>query len=359
MAQGLKIDWIDTFFLTLDKANTMAKILYLTTKSEDYLQDQILIGLRKLPCVECIDYPKKDILYRDCSVPDSELYGGGFTIWKTLKSAPSIDRRAIFSRLYSGEFDIVIFGSIQRQERQFENVEFEEIDSKVIFLDGEDSRISVTPSGLVLFLKEWVDRHRRGVGGTPQMGREIFEPALNKGYYFKREKRDMISLKKNIHPISFSIPSCNIRDSEPAKEQLFQTQVQCSIAYELDTVQKNCTPNPIFSSESEYYNDIAKSKYGITMKKEGWECMRHYEIAANWTVPCFYNLINKPTECAPTGLQDLKNCISFSNPSELRRKINYIETNDLYQSIQNNVVSWVKSNTCQRCSEFMLKTAGV
>jgi hypothetical protein len=117
------------------------QLLYLTHPKEDYLQDQILIGLRRLLGSDCVDYPHKDVLYRSCSRPSSDLYGRGFTVWKTLDDE-DIDRTTALSDLQDGRFDLVIFGSIWRQPNlfnQFEEIDlFSAEDTRSAFLDGED-----------------------------------------------------------------------------------------------------------------------------------------------------------------------------------------------------------------------------
>jgi hypothetical protein len=334
----------------------MVKALYITSEYTDYLQDQILIGLKQIEGVTCVDYPRKDVVYQDCTIPNPELYGNGFTIWKTIEENENIDRSNIYDRLYNGEFDAVVFGNIQRQKNSFQKINLERVDCPVAFLDGEDERFSPSISECIPFIREWLDRYQRGSGGRPQIGPALYQPAFREGKYFKREKSDYISENTNSHSISFSIPEVKILESKPEKEQKFQTHVQCNIAYKLNEVAENCTSEPIFASEEEYYNDLAASKYGITMKKGGWECMRHYEIAANWAIPCFYNLLEKPSECAPHGLRDLDNCVAFSSSKELIRKINYIEQNNLYEVIQKNALQWVKQNTCCRKADYILET---
>jgi hypothetical protein len=49
-----------------------------------------------------------------------------------------------------------------------------------------------------------------------------------------------------------------------------------------------------FTEESEYYKEYKKSWYGITKKKGGWDCMRHYEILAQGCIPQFEDLSNCP-----------------------------------------------------------------
>jgi len=43
-------------------------------------------------------------------------------------------------------------------------------------------------------------------------------------------------------------------------------------------------------SETLYREQYAESRYAITMKKAGWDCMRHYEVMGNGAVPYFLGL---------------------------------------------------------------------
>ncbi len=52
----------------------------------------------------------------------------------------------------------------------------------------------------------------------------------------------------------------------------------------------------IFNTEGEYYADYAASWFGITKRKAGWDCMRHYEILANGCIPVFMDLENCPAQ---------------------------------------------------------------
>ena len=68
-------------------------ILYITSSFEDYLQDVTFIDLRNLFGSSVVDFPKKDVLYSNCSKDASELYGCGFTVWKILDDI-GVDHRS-------------------------------------------------------------------------------------------------------------------------------------------------------------------------------------------------------------------------------------------------------------------------
>lgn len=46
--------------------------------------------------------------------------------------------------------------------------------------------------------------------------------------------------------------------------------------------------------EDEYNQSYQESRFAITHKKGGWDCLRHYEIMANGCIPIFKNLQNCP-----------------------------------------------------------------
>jgi hypothetical protein len=50
----------------------------------------------------------------------------------------------------------------------------------------------------------------------------------------------------------------------------------------------------VFKTESEYYQDYQFSKYAITTKKAGWDCLRHYEIMGNSCIPLFQDIQHAP-----------------------------------------------------------------
>lgn len=88
-----------------------------------------------------------------------------------------------------------------------------------------------------------------------------------------------------IHPISFGIPESDIVDCVPMKTTDFATVVPYR--------EKSYAFGP--ADEAEYKRDYRKALFGITRKKEGWDCMRHYEILASGTVPMFIDIDKAPS----------------------------------------------------------------
>ena len=87
-------------------------------------------------------------------------------------------------------------------------------------------------------------------------------------------------LKKNIYPLSYCIPDeCIISDKE-----LKETEHREFLSRLIPGVRSTY----IYGDDEEYYNtNYQMSSFAYTMKKGGWDCLRHYEIMANGCIPCF------------------------------------------------------------------------
>jgi|SRR5579862_285691 len=81
-----------------------------------------------------------------------------------------------------------------------------------------------------------------------------------------------------VYPIQFSIPEHKIVQEIPEKDRDFAHL----IPWQMHTY--------IYSEEDHYCKDYQRSYFAVTMKKGGWDCMRHYEILANGCIPYFVDL---------------------------------------------------------------------
>lgn len=306
-----------------------SKILFLATKREDYLQDTLLIGLRTILGETVVDVPRKDIVYKDYDENLKNRWGRGFTTTKIIDEIP-LDRSNIENRIRAREFSHIVFSSIHEQNALF--VEFCQKSLLNLpgisysFIDGADWR---RPHYSAIFC----------------------------GKYFKREQYTFPRIPW-YEDISFSIPDCKMRDTPLYKDRLFAMHVQCDEAYKIPYVRDNCQKSYAFDEEETYYENIARSEYAVTMRKGGWDCMRHYEIAANLTVPCFYNFTRKPRHSAPHGLKDMVNSIYFDTAAELQGKLNYIRDRGLYSHLQNGVQQWIRANSSTAAAARFLRRIG-
>lgn len=290
------------------------------------------------------------MLYKNCPlVTKNQVRGNGFTLYSGLLDDLPIDRYEIVPKLSRQFYDLVVFSNVWRQFAML--FEFQQYLSpkNTVFLDGEDTA-QVYP-----YAGKWLRNWRYWT--VPTVHRQFL--------YFKREwtpfsKFTMFNLfipnrfkskrySRSLREIGFAIPEEKIVQSIPEKHKDFPMHV---VDQELLDVLPRASSDYVFESESMYYHDLQASRFGVTTKRAGWDCLRHYEIAANAAVPCFRNLSHKPRTCAPHGLTE-KNCIEYSTPNSLLETVSKL-SKDRYQELQHNALAWARKNTTvERAKEIL------
>ena len=275
------------------------KILLITSAAGiDYLADCVFHGLVDSGH-EVVDSKYLWYLSQPLSLDQKlRLYGRGFTLSGNLPDRSNIDRSNLEQRISAHEFDCIIYGSITRCSDYLELVKNSYKKSEVIICNGEDN----TDFNMEL---------------------------IKIGICFKRE-----SVSAALYPISFAIPESKLRTTILSKSQLLANIIPG-------------TPfNYTFTDEAKYYDEYGKSMFGLTMKKGGWDCLRHYEIIANMCLPYF---------------KDYNNCPQFimSNwPHELQRESNAMfETKDYkdYPIVLSEFFNYCKSHLTTKClAEYIL-----
>jgi len=243
------------------------KILFITAPLYDYLADSLLVGFRDVYGADCVDWPRKPIMYGDFP----SVYGRGFTVWS--KPIPDVPAAA---RALKEDVDLVIYSSYRRQVPIDWRVLVRNRDKapRVVYLDGYDD--------------VFIDPERRP--------------------YFKRE---LTELAPGVLPTGFCVPDRLVRPLDVAgKTQLHQTHVQ-DTEFTSETGYK-------FTEEKDYYDDLARSYFGITMRKGGWDCTRHYEIMAAGALVMFKHYDQKPAACAP----QCPHFISYTDKADFMAKTN-------------------------------------
>ncbi len=242
------------------------KILYITNHNNiakasggfinDYLNDLLFYGFTELEGIEIIDSTPIIHLYKENqnTIPVQNLWGKGFSS-TYLIDKDNIDRTNIESKIKDKYFDLIIYGSVKRCLDYYDLVSSIYPPNKIILIDGDDF-IQVSPLG-------------------------------TKHPYFKRELLD-----GKMFPIHFAIPECKITSQKLNKTQEYGSIIPGQGGYKFDV-------------EQEYYNDYNKSYFGVTMKKAGWDCMRHYEILANNCIPYFIGLEDCPKNTLTNLPKDL------------------------------------------------------
>jgi len=248
-------------------------ILFLSPgQTPDYQCDMLFFGLNELS--EATVYTNVDLWYMFKGNDEKRifsLYGKGFSLYNRLNAKKNIEDPAIIlERIKTKFYDKIIYGSIKRCSLFLNEVLHAYSRDQIAFIDGEDSDFSLLSN-----LKNY-----KQITSIYKDYRKAIDLS-KKGIYFKRELRDCD--RKYFYPISFAIPEINIiKDplKQRAREQAF------IIPGDIDTY--------IYDQESDYYEGYAISKYALTIKKGGWDCLRHYEILANGCIPYFTNIEKCP-----------------------------------------------------------------
>jgi len=244
------------------------KILYVTNHRDiavasggfinDYQNDLLFYGLRELYGDDVVDSTQIISLYKEWEpkINPRNLWGGMTSFW--LIDENNIERTNIEEKIKDRFYDYVIYGAWRRCKEYYELVSQSYPDNKVILIDGNDET--------------------------------DLDIAYKKHLYFKRE---LVEKHPNLVPIHFAIPTCKITTNLLDKNQ------------EYGKVIPGDSNTYIFKKEQDYYDDYNRSYYGLTMKKAGWDCMRHYEILGNHCLPYFVGLENCPSDILtnlPKGL---------------------------------------------------------
>lgn len=220
------------------------KVLYLSNANgADYQCDLVFHGLRSLLGPDCVDVNKIEFMYQGWPHPPfHSLYALLPNIY--------VDRDDIQNKIQTNYFDLIVYGSIQRYREHFDLVKSVYPTNRIIFIDGEDDHSTVDYVGA--------------------------------GIYFKRELTDQHH--PSIMPIQFGVPKEKIRPIDLSRKSRLMA---------------HCDPRDrstyvYYDSESRYYDQYSDAYFGYTMKKGGWDAMRHHEIIAAGSIPYFENFRDCP-----------------------------------------------------------------
>jgi len=299
-------------------------LLYITTKNPlaqgDLLEVGILHGLRSILGDNCVDYPEKKVMYHDwSSTKKDSLHGRGFTLYKLpIKNIDPQKRNIILNT----KFDAIIFGTLGQYdgypEYKFIYDNYDE--SKIWYLDGHDL-----------------------YGTAPIM--KIYNGEYIIGNQKKNSfKRELVFLEKNVYPTGFGIPEYQIKSIDLSIKNKLLPKTAPSIAIFGNDPELGTRNHHVFTEEEPYYKDMQESWFGVTCKKGGWDCLRHYEIIASGALLLFKDYDKKPQLCSPQNLP----CYSYSSKEELDHIMNRLVINnnptDEYVDMLNQQRQWLFKN---------------
>ncbi|MFN7132027.1 MAG: hypothetical protein ACK4N5_08085 [Myxococcales bacterium] len=326
-------------------------MLFLTTDVEDYLADGLLHGLRALLGADVVDYPKAERLYVSATPAQlARVRGRAFTLYGLLDDV-AIDRSHVFARMAAGEFDLVVFSRIWSQFGLFAELLPRLGRTAVAVLDGEDSPAPYPYAG-----RWWREPSLwsvpRAHARFPYFKRE-WTPETLRHRLFKLVPASVASalpLMRNLRRTSFSIPEEKITRVLAPRARRFPKHV---VDAELAARIPGASERYAFASEAAYYEDLQQAQFGVTTRRAGWDCLRHYELAANGCVPLFRDLAKKPATCAPHGLVPGLNCLSYSSADEALELTSRVTAAE-YERLQRGALEWARANsTVVRAREFL------
>ncbi len=337
------------------------KVLFIHDNIPDYLCAGLFHGLRTILGRDCLDLPRFDCMYKSMTLgTKNKIRGNAFSLYGLLDEMPELmeDRFFIWHKNIK-EFDYYIIADIWNCWPTYMRLSKIIPPEKIIIIDPSDS-LRVFPfnnfksdikinllnlingiSSKTKYFKREISISNQDKFGLPLFVSNILSHIFNKNKLF---------------PISFSIPDEKIRLSNISEKVKLFTNI--IVDEELKNINQSSvylqlnTSNYYYTEEDEYYKDIQISKFGVTTKRAGWDCLRHYEYAANGAVLCFKDLNKKYFECAPFGLNDT-NCIIYNNKEHLISQIDCL-SDDQYQVLLTNTFNWVKSkSTVAVANQFM------
>ncbi len=152
-----------------------------------------------------------------------------------------------------------------------------------------------------------------------------------------------------LHPITFSIPKEKICEEHIVKTKILSNLIPGDMS------------TYIYNTEEDYYNEYKKSYFAMTMKKGGWDCMRHYEILANGCVPYFIGIEN----CPPNTMSLLPKELFIQGNKLYEEKFKGVNINDLteeaineYNVLHGKLLEHTKNYlTTEKMAEYILKSA--
>lgn len=313
---------------------TGPRILFLAGPSPDYVADSLFHGLRAQLGDGVVDWPKRDPMY--AGVAQARIYGRGFGCYGLLPDIP-VDREAVFER----DWDLVVSAVIWRDWGCW---------SRAWRAFGPRVRHAVVDGSDL----PWVYPY----GPTWWRPSRLLVPRAHKrAKYFKREwgRITMVAAGRRLplEPIAIAYPADKILPTPPVKTQQFASHVvDLEVGKRLGRELEHDRVH-IFETEPEYLADLRASRFGITTKRAGWDALRHLEIAGAGAVPCFRDLDRKPDTCAPHGLVDGENCLSYRDADHLMRRVEGASEEDR-QRMAEAALAWAQANsTVQRARSFL------
>lgn len=311
------------------------KLKILMTRPEDFctahLNDYVFHGLIKVGH-EVTDWPMLWYMYSDNRIEKrspfksiQELYGLGFNYARTIDPNPSIDYnlQTLQQKVIDNYFDLVIIGTLTYEPKIKSDLE------DLIFKHYCKSKIIILCDKM-----------------APELtGEWDVSWLVNKGTFFKRE---LVDQHQGVYPISIGFPKEKILGFKNIKKEKIMAEIP---------IAQTGPADKIFNNEIEYYLEYAKSYFGKSWKKDGWNVTRVYEIIASGAIPY---------------ITDIKQCPKLTNTdlpkNELTEVVDLIDQHGVdwcltdkgqieYWRLQKKIFShFIKHCTTEALAHYVLDT---
>lgn len=302
----------------------MHRILFLTHPYPNYVPDLLLHGLRKLLGERCVEYPRKDCLYKGflgTGVADENLLLKGW-----FPEDSNIDREEIDKKIQKGFFkyilcDLRVINNILEGNSNIPK------DICFAIIDGEDIRQKIPLGNYVVFQRE-TDGSDNTIPLQMSMPEEVFNII---------KKFDNIEKQ---YSVCFLGSSMNLLDERKSFIDTIKERYKDALL----TLTHIPTPeNPMPQGRLgriDYYVALQSCKVVINLKGAGYDTFRYWENCSTLSV----NLSQRTPLLIPKDFIEGKHLLRFSNVNEMIQKIDMI-LQDKINSIE----------MAQSCRDHMMK----
>jgi len=335
------------------------KVLFINSNIPDYVCEALFHGLRSLLGNDCVDIPRIDSMYSPLNEGvKAKLGNNGFSIYGLLEDNPELVGRRFYWQRDIESYDLIVIADVWENWGVFWNLYKKYPNKKFAIIDGEDVPAAFPYNNMNFRIRKMPYSFLAPVRKVKYFKREVWSGAEYYGIekYVPSFFANWLKVPDAIYPISMSIPAEKItRISSDKKIQQFVSYIidkdlaGLTKAYHSDTGEKKHS----FVNESDYYADLKMSRFGPTSKREGWDCLRHYEYAANGVVLCFKNLSAKHHKCAPYDLNS-NNSIEYNDAQTLLNTVTNMPERE-YLNLLDETYKWAESKTTKRVAAEFLK----
>ena len=157
------------------------------------------------------------------------------------------------------------------------------------------------------------------------------------------------------YPISFSVPTEKFQKVKASLVLAEKTHIMSPLI-------PGNTSTYIYETEETYFQQYKESYFAITMKKGGWDCMRHYEIVMCGCLPYFFNIEQCPENTmALWDKQLLLEANVLYQDVFSKKSLDALTQEDLaaYASLRDRFIAHLEDRfTAGNMAKYILKTAG-